>query len=548
VNAPPEPPRFRPRLLVAALLLALLGTATSPAQVLQLRGGSSSLLDAHGGSLELMTQRYTTRFDLGIIGRPLFGFSLTTRYHGKSWTVGDQTMSLTLPTDLFNRNSYFLGRGISTEIRSPRSSLLLYAGTTSFGSYAPFLSVARSERATGLAFYERQLSSSLRFNSRNIISSQHTSLQSLEWTPRDRLRLAATGGIGNNAGYWSGSMSFERDWISVQGSYSEMGNAFRRVRVRAPLVSEVVGANMRVQFQPFRNLVFTLARQNYLNPEPQSAGSPSAVVESFGAHAVALGFRFEGSVFHSRTEPGATRSLALSVQRSFFGRMGGSTNYYLSRSGGATTKTVSAILRETITRRLELSQVVSRSDRGTTVAFGGSFTSNLFTVSLEHHYIYMPFIDLYPSPFRRVLLVRLQIHLPRNIQISGETNADAAGHVRYTSYLTSYFYPHSSQMAEQTPRNLPKYVVHGTVRDEGGRPIQGAAVQIDGQLVFTNSQGVFLLRLRKARSYPLQVLPDEFMFPGLYEVVSQPATVKAVREEAAEPCRIVLRRVSAVAS
>jgi hypothetical protein len=47
---------------------------SQPAQAFALTGGSSSLFDAHGASMQVRTPDYTGRFDLGYINGPSFDF------------------------------------------------------------------------------------------------------------------------------------------------------------------------------------------------------------------------------------------------------------------------------------------------------------------------------------------------------------------------------------------------------------------------------------------------------------------------------------------
>ena len=91
---------------------------------------------------------------------------------------------------------------------------------------------------------------------------------------------------------------------------------------------------------------------------------------------------------------------------------------------------------------------------------------------------------------------------------------------------------------------MAKNIVRGHVVDEADRPIAGAALEIDKELVLTDSTGGFFLRTKKAREVALKVLADQFLTPGLFEVVSAPATVQSEREEIAEEVTIVVRRVS----
>jgi hypothetical protein len=80
--------------------------------------------------------------------------------------------------------------------------------------------------------------------------------------------------------------------------------------------------------------------------------------------------------------------------------------------------------------------------------------------------------------------------------------------------------------------------------DESEHPVAGAALEIDKELVLTDSTGGFFLRTKKAKELPLKVLADQFLSPGFFEVVSAPATVKSDREELAGEVTIVVRRVS----
>jgi hypothetical protein len=543
----PRPPRHscccRRRWWLLLLTLALAVTPAS-AQVIQIEGGSSSLLDAHGGSLELHAGDSVGRFDLGYLDRPELGFSYTKPYHGWDWRAGDQIIPFVLPTDLFNRSYYFMGRGLSLEKRTDTGRMLFYAGTTSLGFRTPFLDVARSQQGVELVFFEHQISPTKRFYSYNILSSQQTSLQGFDWMLGKGLKLAATGGIGANQSYAAGSLEYERDWLSIQAGYTHAGDSFRRVDVQAPLQAETTGANLRVRLQPASWLAFNLSHQNYLNPIPNSPTGASAAVDSLGVSAVAAGFRFNGSAFRSQTKLNDLHSFTVGVQRSLWDRGDAGVSYFESHAGHSNWRSVATLLRERLTRRFSLSQVITESNGSTTMALGGNFVSNRFSLGVEHQTFFFPFADQSHSPFRQAVVVNLQIQLPHNVRFNGATNVDALGRLRYTSYVDSYLYPHGSGQNGNGPyRRLPIYVVRGIVQDEHGQPVRGAALQIDGQPVFTDSQGTFLLRVKKPKAYALQVLTDQFMFPGQYQVVSAPATVEGGTEEMAKSYEIVLRRV-----
>jgi hypothetical protein len=88
---------------------------------------------------------------------------------------------------------------------------------------------------------------------------------------------------------------------------------------------------------------------------------------------------------------------------------------------------------------------------------------------------------------------------------------------------------------------LGSYVVRGHVRDAGGAPIEGAAIHIGEQTVYSNAAGEFLLRLSKPEHLALTVLPEEFLTPLNFTVVSAPPTVTAQPEDSATDILIVLR-------
>ena len=90
-----------------------------------------------------------------------------------------------------------------------------------------------------------------------------------------------------------------------------------------------------------------------------------------------------------------------------------------------------------------------------------------------------------------------------------------------------------------------KYVVQGVVKDNEGNPVEGAALHIGKEVVYSDSAGRFLVRLSKHGPLALSVAPEEFIANGVYEVVTSPAEVRADIEDAATSLEIVVRRVPA---
>ncbi len=76
---------------------------------------------------------------------------------------------------------------------------------------------------------------------------------------------------------------------------------------------------------------------------------------------------------------------------------------------------------------------------------------------------------------------------------------------------------------------------------QAGNPIEGAAVDLGGEVVFTNSSGEFFLRAKHPRRFSVKILPEEFLLPGRWEVVNGPREVTASDESRASPIQIILR-------
>ena len=89
----------------------------------------------------------------------------------------------------------------------------------------------------------------------------------------------------------------------------------------------------------------------------------------------------------------------------------------------------------------------------------------------------------------------------------------------------------------------PKFLVEGVVKDMNGNPVEGAALHIGREVVFTDGSGRFLKRFHRHGPFQVRVLPGEFLFSGSFEVVQAPSEVRADSEDRAADIAIVVRRV-----
>lgn len=535
--------RVLPIAIVCAICLAWPHPAAG--QVFQLAGGSSSLLDAEGGSLEVHANNYRARIDLGYLGRPSLGFFLSRPFKSSVLGAGDQQIPFVLPTDLFDHSFYFLGRGVSLTRNVGDSRLFVFAGTTADGYFAPFLNVARNDTPSGAIFYEKQISPTLRFFSRNVFSNRQTSIQAIDWAARKDIKMALSAGIGNNQPYGSSSFAMDERWMALDASYTLSGRNFQRVLAATPQLSENDRENIRLELRPATNVRIIISRNNYLASFAPNQNE-RATVEGFGASAAAGGFQFNCSYFLSTTTAGNSTAMDLGVHRNLTRRLVVGTDYLRSvYMKGTVAHSMIGNVREIFSSRLSFTQIISHNNEQTTVDFGGNFISNFVTLSVDYQTLFLPFAQSAPGQLKQVMIVGLHFQLPHGMQFNMDTDVTPLGQVRYTAYGSTYAYRGLGKTSSGTSfsGSFFQNVVRGEVLDPNGEPIAGAALQIGAELAVSDSDGNFMVRVKKAGVLSLKVAFEEFTAPGRYAIVRAPQTVKATREESAQEYSIVLRRL-----
>ena len=219
------------------------------------------------------------------------------------------------------------------------------------------------------------------------------------------------------------------------------------------------------------------------------------------------------------------------------------TDLYLLRVWSPEPSTTPILhLREFITPRASLLQVVTRASGRTSVAFGGAFTSGLTTLGLDYQVIHTPYRPR--NPFAQTIALSVRVPLG-NYRVNAASFVTPDGRVNYTGSASTFFY--AGDVLGGGGRSLEikfeRYIVQGTVVDESGVIVDGAAIDVGGSVVFTDSRGRFFVRRSSSREATLRVLVDEFLATGRFEVVAAPTTVKPRTERESVPVKIVVRRV-----
>jgi hypothetical protein len=133
---------------------------------------------------------------------------------------------------------------------------------------------------------------------------------------------------------------------------------------------------------------------------------------------------------------------------------------------------------------------------------------------------------------------------PFQVTVASDVAPD--GRMRYSFGASTYLYRvrgmiMSAQSADSY--SMGKYLVQGTVRDEQGVPVEGAALHIGRGVAYTDSSGHFLARFSRRGPFPLSVAPEEFLSGIVYAVVNAPAEVKADLDDRADEVQITIRSV-----
>lgn len=516
------------------------------AQFVQLEGGASSLMNALGGAVRIDTGRRSFSLGLGWHGGLRSGFSLDTPLLGGRLDMGDQIIPFVLPTDVFNPGDYFAGRGAGFRWQGKNDSLFLFGGVTSESLSTPFFSTATLQNAVGALFFRRRIGSRFSLGSFNLFSGKLTTIQSLDWTPTRGWNLALSGGIGYQQPYGSASARIHYKRLDVMAGYTVTNATFRRLRLASPLMTESDGGNLRVAYRLSPRAGLSFSHQNILAPMADGAAI-RARVDGLSGWLTAAGFRLNASTFRSHGPAGPSRALMLSVQHSLTNRFQARVNYF--RSKAASTPAYAGIdtdLREKIDTHLYISETYLADEGQHSLSFGGQFSSNPLDIGVDYQTIFVPFALLGQSPFRQVLMLTVRSQVWRWIGIHAATNYTALGQTRYTAYATSETYS-ADAPKDPTPRSVRRaigaYVIRGRVQEVNRKPIFGAALLIGRKEIFTDPDGVFVLRRKKTGELSLKVELHSFLFPGKFSVVSAPTKVRAEPDRSTSTTVITLRRI-----
>ena len=491
--------------LCLLLLLALPGA--SHAQVVELKGGDSTVVDAGGGSVVLHFPNSTETFGVGIAnGQLRWGASSSFSWQQWRLTAGDDYLGFTVGTGLVVPL-----RGLTAERKWEKQKLTLFAGAAGqFYSFPYFSATSVNHFGTG-AFYQLKLPHGLDFSTMGVIvGSQYTAGGALHYV-------------------WKG--------LDASGA--------------AGLLQSQPFENGSISYKPIKSLSFFATRQTYffdVNQTPAGGTGSSLVQEQSTISSVGGSANLRGLSFNASALTGTSGANQVSGQ-TFGGAIHPgpvaiTASYYRSAYGGFVTSSFT----EKLTRRWSVSEFLTYSQGRWTSNYGGSFTSNRLTASVGYLTYFAP-LSSGPSPFQQTISVSLSWQLPHSTTVTLATNTLPNGAVRWSTYGNSYVQGplQASNAAGQAHTNqatlTAKFIVRGMVKDPSGTPVAGAAVLVGNETAFTDSDGTFFVRFRKGNAVPIKVVPGDFRAPGNWHVISAPDTAMPEPKDKATVVNIEVSQV-----
>ena len=448
-----------------AFFFLLLFSAPASAQVLQLSAGSSTLLGGTGGDVTAFFPERTISASAGFAnGHFVFGVSDTFRFHDLDVTAGDRNFGYSFD----GAGLAVSTRGLFVQRNTGHTSLAVFVGSTGIGYATPFMVTANAQHLGAGFFLQRHFDNGLLLSSLAVIDGgKHTIIQGLSYQDH-RLHLAGSGGLLQNQKYFSGE----------------------------------------ADFQPLRSLFLSATHNDYFLADHLTANSLSAFA---GLGRVTLQASLLDGQYQALKTNGASAGASLRI-----GSVTLRSNFYESNHR--------ILLVHVVQERFRcwtFSGIVNQMQGQTSYAFGGGYHSNRVSLSLDHSVLFFP---IGGRGFQQTTTVQVSLRI-HDTAINFQTNVDPMMHVTYTTYASSYLQGPLAgpAMNNRTHSSGGKFLITGTVVDDRGLPVEGAAIQLQGgAIVYSDSQGKFFIRVKHDKPSPLFVLIHEFAAPGRWAVTSCP--------------------------
>ena len=514
--------------------------------MVEVQGGGSSLADGYGATANFWRQGLDGWIGIGYLdGFRAGAFLRKATSRGDTLGFGNSALVMRLPTDIFAPGYNLLVQGVSYAGGSDRTSYLLFGGASSAGVGAPAFQPTSIEQPMGAFFLQHRVEPTVRLTSTVVLADRQTILPGVEWEVTPDIKTGFVVGMGSDRPYSASSFSMRRGRLGVQASYAWNPDRFRRVAVPVPNQTEMDRENLMITYDLTPEFSVGAGRQNFVQDSADSRPPLRATGNTVFAGGRWRDIRLTAGLYHSRADSSENLSSYAAVGRELTHWLDAEVFLLQSRPEGRPAITTPLVnLRWRISPRIGVSQQISFHGSHPTVLFGASLSTPIGEFAADYQIVHQPLQPF--NPFRSALNLTARLQLG-NYSTSVGTYVRPDGAVDYSASGSTFLYlgTFGGAQPQQISGGMARFVVRGTVQDELGNPVEGAALAIDREVVYTNSAGEFFLRARHPQRYSVKLLLGEFLLPGQWEIVSAPDQVTAADEKVAAPIRFVVRPASA---
>lgn len=514
--------------------------------------GASSASEAYGARAEW----YHSRFDgwIGVLGfdAPTVGGQLHTRWRGLDAAVGDLWLSNALPTDRFGGGWSALGRGLAVADSSGAFGWTVFGGWTARArSLVPGIVTATGKKPMGLAELRWAPRPELEVGLRRTVTPEGESqLHFGSWSGGSVRMDGAVGSLQGEA-YLSVAATLVTRSVEADVSWTHAPRAGRRVATPELSLPELTGLNARVAWRPSEKWRVAAGRvQRRPSPFLPDTTPVRTIYDVSAGFPAGRGVSGNAS-FHA--SPGSSGEGA-----SYGGHAGlsarpwpgirGGLSLFVSRNPSGRTSTLSTLsVYERIRPELEILQRVQYDGSGApSLSLGGQYVRGATRVGVDYRTEFVPSLE--GPQFRTALVLDIRVALTGTSDLSVSTYLDSSGGASYRVRSGRWFYPEGTAGTASPWDAAAEYVfsdhmIRGRVVLEDGTPVEGAALRIGEEWVYTDARGRFTLRTDEERTLPLEVVPSEFLLQRFYRVVEAPEQVTSAPESEASEIVIVVERI-----
>lgn len=570
---PTFPARLR-CLGTATLAAFLLYAPNAAAQAIQISAGASTLYGAAGGTVLMQTENTQTSVGAGLQGHRFgAGGALQRHTTNGTTTVGLQQMRADVPTDIFAPTHVLvgLGAGFMRTDAARDGELRGFAGFSSVNSGSPLFTTGDVEAPMLFSQWKQAISPDCQLVTTAIDFRQVLGLGSVgcAFGKETRWRVAGTAGGGPEGLYAAASVSLENARAHVQAAYIAAGSRLDRSTTTYAPVPEPTGANLSFDYRLTGSWTVSATHETFFLPTFSDAADPALSTPREGTSLNQAGFAyqhghtgFSGDVLASSlrvpavaapipaSSPLPADSSNVSLAASFahdFGAVRWTENVVRSTASstgyGPSSETMAtSSLAVRLNPHMLGSLSADVSSGHLTLAPGGELLLASASVRVDYELLY---VANHPSaPFQQAMVVNAGLRLWHQVGFEVSSAVGPTGIVGYTFRFTTF----GARAPRGGDANLGVHVgnsvLTGSVVDEGGIPISGAALLIDAHHLYTGADGTFSFRERHSSPHLLRVLPEEFLTPGSFIVTSAPGHVSSQPDGEVRPVRIVVSRHS----